>query len=77
ALAAMAILAVLFQFVPREHEVTDFFQETAGSAPATAPHVKAGFGPAGRLLGLRPRPRASNAGEAEMARAAAQDEAPQ
>ncbi|MEU3904159.1 MAB_1171c family putative transporter [Streptomyces goshikiensis] len=35
ALAAMAILAVLFQFVPREHEVTDFFQETAGSGWAT------------------------------------------
>ncbi|WP_327258084.1 MAB_1171c family putative transporter [Streptomyces sp. NBC_01244] len=36
ALATMGLLAVLFQFVPREHEVDDFFLEHAGSSWATA-----------------------------------------
>lgn len=34
--ATMAVLAVLFAFVPRHTETTDFFEDSAGSVPATA-----------------------------------------
>lgn len=36
ALTAMALMAVLFQFVPRRHEVEDFFEANVGQTWATA-----------------------------------------
>lgn len=36
AVTTMVLMAVLFQFVPREHEVTDFFEENVGNSWATA-----------------------------------------
>ncbi|MEV6956539.1 MAB_1171c family putative transporter [Streptomyces sp. NPDC051183] len=36
ALTTMALMAALFQVLPREHEVTDFFEETTGNGWATA-----------------------------------------
>lgn len=37
-LAAIALMALLFQFVPRQHEVDDFFEANVGEGWATAYH---------------------------------------